>query len=562
MSTDPPTTIRRQGASLPPSGRPRLGRRALIGAGAAALLAVLVLGALALFAESDAEQAAERFGAAWAADDYPAMYAMLDGRSQEDVQEDEFADAYTDAAGTATATAIEPQDASEDEDGEVLLPVAVSTEAFGTITGDIHVPISGAGEIEWEHHLVFPGLAEGEELSRKTAAPERAPLLASDGTILAEGRVGDRTSELEADAGAVAGTIGSPATREQRESLFERGFPPGTGLGTTGLERVFEVELAGTPGGVLRAGDRELAASEPEPAAAVRTTIDPDLQESAALALTRLGGIVAIDVSSGQIEALTGDTATTAQPPGSTFKLVTTTAALEAGLVSPSTEFPVETAALIDGVTIDNAGQAACGGSFAESFAESCNSVFAPLGVDVGAEELVEAAERYGVNQPPQLPNVDGSTMPQADEFESDLELGATAIGQGRLLMTPIDLAAVTQTIANDGRMLAPTLDPDAPPERTRITTRDVADTIEDLMVGVTAPGATGENATIAGVEVAGKTGTAELGEGIVEHAWFTAFAPASKRPELAIAVMIANGGSGGEVAAPVARTVLEAGLR
>ena len=74
-------------------------------------------------------------------------------------------------------------------------------------------------------------------------------------------------------------------------------------------------------------------------------------------------------------------------------------------------------------------------------------------------------------------------------------------------------------------------------------------------------PGATGENAAIEGVEVAGKTGTAELGEDITEHAWFTAFAPAGKRPELAVAVMIANGGSGGQVAAPVAKTVLEAGL-
>ncbi len=93
------------------------------------------------------------------------------------------------------------------------------------------------------------------------------------------------------------------------------------------------------------------------------------------------------------------------------------------------------------------------------------------------------------------------------------------------------------------------------------VTSRSVADTIEDLMVGVTAPGATGENAAIEGVEVAGKTGTAELGEGVTEHAWFTAFAPAGKRPELAVAVMIANGGSGGQVAAPVAKTVLEAGL-
>jgi peptidoglycan glycosyltransferase len=187
--------------------------------------------------------------------------------------------------------------------------------------------------------------------------------------------------------------------------------------------------------------------------------------------------------------------------------------------------------------------------------------VFAPLGVDVGAEDLVETAERYGVNQVPPIPGIDESTMPQPDEFESDLEVGATAIGQGRLLMTPVRLAAVTQTIANDGQLIEPTLDPDEPSEVREVTSQEVANTIEDLMVGVTAAGATGENAAISGIDVAGKTGTAELGEGVPEHAWFTAFAPASKRPELAIAVMIAGGGSGGQVAAPVAKTILEAGL-
>jgi peptidoglycan glycosyltransferase len=95
---------------------------------------------------------------------------------------------------------------------------------------------------------------------------------------------------------------------------------------------------------------------------------------------------------------------------------------------------------------------------------------------------------------------------------------------------------------------------------REEVTSPKVARTIEDLMVGVVA-GGTGDAAAIEGVDVAGKTGTAELGEGIKEHAWFTAFAPAERRPKLAIAVMIANGGAGGEVAAPVARQVLEAGL-
>jgi cell division protein FtsI/penicillin-binding protein 2 len=228
--------------------------------------------------------------------------------------------------------------------------------------------------------------------------------------------------------------------------------------------------------------------------------------------------------------------------------------------VTPSEEFPVETAAVIDGVEIDNAHGEACGGSFTTSFARSCNSVFAPLGVEVGAERLVETSERYGINEEPSIASADTSTIPQPDEIESDLELGATAIGQGELLVTPLQLASITQTIANDGKLVEPRVAPDQPPQRERITSQDVANTIEDLMVGVVESG-TGTSAAIEGIDVAGKTGTAELGEDIEEHAWFTAFAPADKAPKLAIAVMIANGGAGGEVAAPVARTVLEAGL-
>jgi penicillin-binding protein A len=560
MSIHAQTTMRSRGEPPWRSRRRRLTRRGLIVAGAAIAVLLVVLAARYLLTESEGEQVAERFGEAWSNEDYGVMYDMLDRDSREEYDEEEFTDAYVEAAGTATINAIAPDDASEESD-DVLLPVAVATEVFGSIDGDVRFETSDAGDVAWAPHMVFPGLREDEELTRRTTAPERAPLLAADGTVLAEGDPGNRTSELDAEASAVAGTIAPASTRDQRESLFERGFPEDTMIGTSGLERIFEADLAGTPGGVLRVGGRQIAASEPQAAAAVRTTIEPDLHEAAATALARLGGIVAIDVPSGEVRALVGGTATTAQPPGSTFKIVTTTAALEDDVVTPSTEFPFETAALIDGVTIDNAGQASCGGTFTSSFAESCNSVFAPLGVDVGAERLVETAERFGVNQPPTIPGVDESTMPAPDDFESDLELGSTAIGQGRLLMTPVRLAAVSQAIANDGVLIQPTLDPDEPPERRRVTTSDVSDTIEDLMVGVTAAGATGENAAIDGVEVAGKTGTAELGEGVTEHAWFTAFAPAGKRPDLAIAVMIAGGGSGGQVAAPVAKTVLEAGL-
>ena len=550
-----PTTL---GRREPPSRRRIQFRRGAAAALASLAVAAAILLAVSLLGESEAERVAERFGAAWAEEDYGEMYGMLDSEAQAEITEEDFTAAYEDAAATATATAVAPGDPDE-EAGEVVLPLTVSTAVFGPITGATRFVVSEE-KVDWAPELVFPGLEEGEELSRRTRVPRRADLLAHDGTVLAGGDPGERSSELGLDATAVTGTVDTPPNREEADALYARGFPRDGLVGLGGLERIFERDLAGTPGGVLLAGEREIARSEPRPAEPVRTTIDPGAQQAAVLALSQLGGIAAIDVASGKVRALAGIAATGPQPPGSTFKLVTTTAALEAALVTPSTEFPVETAAVIDGVKLRNAHREACGGSFANSFAQSCNSVFAPLGVRVGAERLVETAERYGVNERPSIPGTDRSTMPQPDEFESDLELGATAIGQGELLMTPLRLAAVSETIANDGRLIEPTLTPAARPERRRVTSRKVADTIEELMVGVVT-GGTGTSAAIPGVEVAGKTGTAELGPGLKDHAWFTAFAPAGMRPELAIAVLIANGGAGGEVAAPAARSVLEAAL-
>lgn len=543
---------------LPVRRRQLVVRRAVAVAVAASVLAGMVLLAATLLAESEEEQLAERFGAAWQEEDYGAMYELVASEVQQEVGEEEFTLAYRDAAATATASAVVPGEATR-EGGRVTLPLTVATEAFGQVAGAVELELT-EGAVRWSSEDVFPGLEVGEELRRRTRAPRRAELLARDGTVLAEGDPGERSSELGLDAASVAGTIGSAEGEEERDALYARGLPRDAMVGLSGLERIFERELAGTPGGVLLAGEREIAASEPRRAAPVRTTIDADVQQAAVLGLDRLGGIAAVDVESGEVRALAGIAASGPQPPGSTFKIVTTTAALEADLVEPSTEFPIRRAAVIDGVRLRNAHRAACGGTFENSFAQSCNSVFAPLGVTVGAERLVETAERYGVNQPPVIPGTEASTMPRAEEIESDLELGATAIGQGELLMTPLRLAMVSQTIADNGKLTEPTLDPDGAPERRRVTSRDVADTIEELMLGVVT-GGTGTSAAISGVRVAGKTGTAELGEGIRDHAWFTAFAPAGRDPELAIAVLIANGGSGGDVAAPVARSVLDAAL-
>jgi cell division protein FtsI/penicillin-binding protein 2 len=266
------------------------------------------------------------------------------------------------------------------------------------------------------------------------------------------------------------------------------------------------------------------------------------------------------------------------QPPGSTFKLVTTTAALEARAVKLSTQFPVQTHATIDGVELENANGESCGGSFEASFAHSCNSVFAPLGVKVGAAPLVAAAERYGFNARPSLPGEAPSRLPAAAEIRSDLDLGSTAIGQGRVLATPLRLASIAQGIGARGVWTEPTLEQGRPRRRHRATTPGVARTLQRLMVDVVAFG-TGTSAAIPGIKVAGKTGTAELhdtrgpnaqdqqpntGQPNTDQsntdAWFTAYAPVG-RPRIAVAVLLVRAGAGGETAAPVARAVIQAAL-
>ncbi len=199
----------------------------------------------------------------------------------------------------------------------------------------------------------------------------------------------------------------------ERRALYARGFAGDTLVGTSGLERVLQLQLEGKPGGTLRAGARTLASSEPVKAKAVRSTIDTRIQAAAVTALAgRLGGIAAIDTRTGHVRALAGIAFSAPQPPGSVFKIVTTAAALEEKKVKLSDEFAVESRALIDGVTLENANGELCGGTFAQSFAKSCNSVFAPLGVKVGSKKLVETAERFGWNQKPRLPGEKASTLP------------------------------------------------------------------------------------------------------------------------------------------------------
>jgi cell division protein FtsI/penicillin-binding protein 2 len=313
----------------------------------------------------------------------------------------------------------------------------------------------------------------------------------------------------------------------------------------------------------------------------VRTTIDLGTQDAANAALAgRLGGVTVLDAQTGEVRALAGIAFSAPQPPGSTFKIVTAAAALRDRFVRLGSAFPVETKAVIDGVDLENANGESCGGTFAQSFAHSCNSVFAPLGVRIGAKKLVAQAERFGWNSQPSLPGAVASTIPDADQITSPLAVGSTAIGQGKVLATPLMMASISQAISQNGVMTQPRVFPDQKAERKRVLSRRVAHQLERMMIDVVAYG-TGTSASLLPVKVAGKTGTAELTTtvkkddaqastpttgvdaqppGFDTDAWFTAYAPV-RRPKVAVAVLIVHGGAGGSTAAPAARTVLQTGL-
>lgn len=545
-------------------------------------LCAFAVGAIAGASGGDPEsRVVDRFVAAWERGDHAAMYALVDDRTRARTPITRFARTYRRAAETATATALAAGPIGDEQGGAVPVPVRIRTRVFGTLRLRASIPISGSGEaarVAWRPELAFPGLEAGERLIRRTSLPDRADILARDGRPLAEGP--DRTSPLGPVAREIVGSLGRPP-REQRAALRAAGVPSDADVGTSGLERALQDRLAGTPGGVLRAGDRVIARREPRSAPAVKTTIDPGIEAAAIQALAgRFGGVAVLRPRTGAILGLAGVAFSAPQPPGSTFKVITTAAALEAGLVKPSTPFPVETGIEIEGVRLENANGEACGGTFAQSFAHSCNSVFAPLGARLGARRLVAAAERFGFNDPPLLAGAAESTIPPAAEIGDDLAVGSSAIGQGRVQATALHMASVAATIAREGRRVRPTL---LPPEggravkSPRAVPARVARTLERLMLGVVREG-TGVGAAIPGVQVAGKTGTAELedkpdepppGEKATTEpddtadtdAWFIAYAPA-RRPRVAVAVLLVRAGAGGDTAAPAARQVLIAALR
>jgi len=191
--------------------------------------------------------------------------------------------------------------------------------------------------------------------------------------------------------------------------------------------------------------------------------------------------------------------------------------------------------------------------------------VFGPIGAKVGAKRLVAMAEKFGFNEQPDLPAAKVNTIPKASELKDSLAVGASAIGQNKDNATPLGMASVAQTIANHGVRIKPWVAGGRNP-RKRVISAKVASQVRDMMIAVVT-GGTGTAAAIPGIQVAGKTGTAELvstadiaQSAANTTAWFVAFAPASK-PRVAVAVMLPNAGQGGASAAPIAKRVIQAAL-
>lgn len=359
------------------------------------------------------------------------------------------------------------------------------------------------------------------------------------------------------------------------EALTKLGPPyqAGDQVGLSGLEQVYEPRLAGRPNGDVEVVDtngkvvsvvKHFAGTAPQ---SVQITIDARTQAAAntAMAGTDHAALVAIDTSTGAIRAVVS-TPTTDQfdralngryPPGSTFKVVTATALVAAGRTA-ATQASCPPNITVDGRTFQNfEGEAPGAISFHDAFVISCNTAFIGLAQQLPPEALLQAAGLFGFNQTLHLP-VDaagGSFPPTADGADAS----AAAIGQGRVLASPLQMASVAAAVAS-GQWRAPalTIQP-APvdPATAAALPANVASTLRSFMRDVVAePSGTGHAADIAGAPVSGKTGTAEFGSGNPPptHAWFIGF-----RGNLAFAVIVENGGVGGRVAAPLAARFLRA---
>jgi peptidoglycan glycosyltransferase len=346
------------------------------------------------------------------------------------------------------------------------------------------------------------------------------------------------------------------------------------------------------------------------------TNIDPEAQRIALEGLENVpgfGAVVAIEPSSGRVRVLASnppydpnrvpyelkklnlneaeaplvDRGTQSRyPPGSTFKVVTAAAALDSGTITPETPIDAPGSLDVQGQPLENDfGTSYSGLTLDDALTNSVNTWFAQVGERVGEDTLFEYMDRFGFNTTPaiDLPSEQLATSGIVDLESGDvlnrndpIDIARVAIGQERLLATPLQIAEVAAAVANKGKLMKPQLwsrvvDPDGrvidrldPSEFSQPISEETAAELTTAMEGVVS-GGTGTNAAIPGVAVAGKTGTAEVpgnascGGGADENqAWFMGFAPADE-PKIAIAASVeCTEQFGNDVAAPIFRAVAE----
>jgi peptidoglycan glycosyltransferase len=438
----------------------------------------------------------------------------------------------------------------------------------------------------------------------------RGDIRTSDGVVIATSVRNEPSSEFDWQRTYPEGDLYSAIT-----GYFTFGY------GATQIEKVQNDVLAGRTIEQQIRGFRSLFNGE-NTTGTVETTIDADIQQAAKAALgNREGSVVVIEPATGAVKAmwswpsydtnsvavqdneLAGDVlnylndipgkpllANAYQErymPGSTFKVITTAAALDDGLITKESIWAEESEFLPPQTTdpIQNYGNKVCGGDLPEVFRRSCNTPFARMAIELGPEKMVAAAERFGIGDqiPFDLPRASSSQFGDVDYFSQNLPLlGIGGFGQGNTQMVPLHMAMVAASIAHGGVMMRPyvigttydheggVLQRTAPTVWKTPMTSATAGLITELMVGVVNKGTARCCMSLAnGVQAAAKTGTAQLnaaGEPERSHAWIIAFAPA-EAPKYAIVVMLKgtnaeiSEGTGGSLAGPVAKKVLDIAL-
>ncbi|MGH2843793.1 MAG: penicillin-binding transpeptidase domain-containing protein [Solirubrobacteraceae bacterium] len=507
------------------------------------------------------------YTSAWQHHDYAEMYALLSPGATRRMSLRRFSTRLERTAQTATETSLRPLRVISIAGGWARVRCAVSTRVFGTLREVLRMPLSGSGggaRVRFGNSLLFPGLAASGRLRRRALLGARGTLLASDGQVLAAGS--SLHTSIPVVAGEIVGTLG-PIPPARASWYAMRGFPRDAQVGQDGLEAIFQRRLAGRPGGQLEAGRRLLASVPPRAGAAVRTTIDPDLEQDAIDAIAgHYAGITVLNPHNGDIEAAAGLAFTALQPPGSTFKIITVSAALSDGVATPQTEYPEVSQVTIDGFKLHNAAGEVCGGTLQNAFAVSCDTTFAPLGDQIGATRLVAMARSFGFDRPTGIATALESTIPSAAAIGGPVALGASAIGQGLVQASTLEMADAGATIANGGLRPVPTMNQSARPRYVRAVSPTVAAEVQTMMEAVVSYG-TGTSAQIPGVTVAGKTGTAELANTAGKRndaretdAWFVGYAPVPD-PKVVVCALFPNAGYGAQAAAPAVKEVLEDAL-